>query len=355
MDIIRKRISLFKEVLSSKGLDGYIVTNKKSHSYFTGYSGGEQLLIMKESDNIYYVNGVNYEAAKKETQYAEIELISHEDSLIKKLVEEIKRKKLKNIGFDSLDSSSYLVLNKSLKKTTLSHMNELVWTLRSIKDEYEIALIRKAANLTDLGMEKAVNSLSDGISENEIVAEVEYKMRKSGSDGVAFNTIVSSGENSAFPHGGSKNRTVKEGDFIMIDIGAIYYGYCADISRTIIIGRPTEKQKKVYNIVKEAQVMAIEGLNHGIKASEIDSLAREYISKKNYGSFFVHNLGHGVGLEIHEPPTLGPMSKDTLKFGNVITIEPGIYVPNFGGVRIEDTIVINCEIEILTKALIPEY
>jgi len=171
-----------------------------------------------------------------------------------------------------------------------------------------------------------------------LAAEIEYEMRRRGSEGFAFDTIVSSGPHSAFPHGWCGDRRIREGDFVTIDIGAKSQGYCADLTRTLIIGKPSSRQAEIYETVKKAQEIAINQMKAGVEAKKADESARGYIDRMGYGKYFVHRLGHGVGLDVHEPPTLGPTSKDVLASGNVVTVEPGIYIPKFGGVRIEDTV-----------------
>ncbi len=215
-----------------------------------------------------------------------------------------------------------------------------MWSLRKVKDETELALIEKAAEMTNRGMKKAFEVMEAGLKERDVAAEIEYEMRKAGSDGVAFETIVSSGPSSAFPHGGCGDREVRRGDFIVIDIGAKYKGYCADLTRTMIVGEPSAKQREIYETVRKAQASAMGVIQAGVEGKKVDKVARECIAEAGYGENFVHSLGHGVGLDVHEPPTLGPRSKDVLASGNVVTVEPGIYIPKFGGVRIEDTVVV---------------
>jgi Xaa-Pro dipeptidase len=173
-----------------------------------------------------------------------------------------------------------------------------------------------------------------------VAAEIEYAMRKQGSYGTAFETIVASGSCSAFPHGVCSDRKIRKGDLVVIDVGAAYKFYRSDMTRTLVAGKPSEKQTKIYNIVKTAQEKAFETLKLNVKAADVDGVARKIIADAGYGEYFVHSLGHGVGLEVHEPPTLSPESKEVLAAGNVVTVEPGIYLVGYGGVRIEDTVLV---------------
>jgi len=298
------------------------------------------LLVPRNDESILFVYEINFEAAKMKTQEASVELVKANESLIEKIVKRLKSLKIHDIGFDSLKASTYLKLKESSNEITLKDASDIIWTLRKVKDRSEIFLIKKAAELTVRGIRKAAEIIRTGLSEREVAAEIEYEMRKAGSDGVAFDTIVSSGPNSAFPHGGCGDRVIKKGDLVIIDIGAKYRDYCSDLTRTFLIGKPSSTQIQIYETVRKAQELAVKKAWAKVKASEVDRVARDYISKAGYGEYFVHSLGHGVGLDVHEPPTLSPKSKDVLMEGNVVTIEPGIYIPRFGGVRIEDTVLI---------------
>jgi Xaa-Pro dipeptidase len=190
------------------------------------------------------------------------------------------------------------------------------------------------------------------MKEYEVAAEIEYAMRKRGSYGTAFETIVASGPRSAFPHGGCSDREIRAGDLVVVDVGATYKFYRSDMTRTLVAGKPSEKQKKLYEIVKAAQEKAFEIIKPNVKARDVDAATRKIIEDAGYGEYFVHGLGHGVGLEVHEPPTLNPSSKEALVMGNVVTDEPGIYLVGYGGVRIEDTVLVRKnDAEKLTKGL----
>ncbi len=232
-------------------------------------------------------------------------------------------------------------LAKSLKGVKLKDKSNMVWKLRMIKDETELNYMRRAAELTSEGMKAAIQTVKAGLREFEVAAEIEYAMRRRGSGGVAFDTTVASGVRSAYPHGGCTDRKIRKGDFVVLDIGAKYQNYRSDLTRTLTVGEPSSKQQRVYRVVKEAQEKAFQNVRAGVKACNVDTVARELIENEGYGEYFVHSLGHGVGLEIHESPTLGPESKDKLRAGNVVTVEPGIYIVDFGGVRIEDTVLVH--------------
>ncbi|MCS7119849.1 MAG: Xaa-Pro peptidase family protein [Nitrososphaerota archaeon] len=344
------RIEALREKFSCRNLDGFLIMNVKNMQYFTNFSGGSALLIPEDGDCILFVYSVNFEAAKEYARDVCVELLRIGEDLEEILSRRIMSLGLERIGFDTLRADSYLKIKKSLKKRALETGDSMVWDLRKVKDESELQFMMEAAKLASRAMEKAVEILKPGLREREVAAEIEYEMRKAGSEGFAFESIVASGLNSSFPHGGCGERKMKNGDLVVIDIGARVQGYCADLTRTFVIGKPSAKQSEVYRVVEEAQRIAIERIHPGVEAKEVDKKARSLIESKGYGEYFVHNLGHGVGLDVHEPPTIGPRSTDTLSYGNTITIEPGIYIPGFGGVRIEDTLaVLNGKTVKLTK------
>jgi Xaa-Pro dipeptidase len=272
------------------------------------------------------------------------------EKLVDKVIEETRRLKLKQIGCDTITVSTYLVFSQELKDVKIEEKPDLCWNLRRIKEEKEIALMKRAAYLTDVGAKAAVEAVKPGVHEYEVAAEAEYAMRSKGSEGTAFETIVASGTRAAYPHGICSDRIICEGEFVIIDLGATYQGYKCDITRTVIAGTPKKEQNKVFDVVLEAQKAGVMSIHAGVTAKDADTTVREIIDKAGYGENFLHSLGHGVGLDIHELPTLSQLSKDTLTEGNVVTVEPGIYLPNFGGVRIEDTIVVlKDHAELLTK------
>lgn len=324
-----------------KGFDGFLIANEANILYFAGFPGAACLLFLKNGENILYVYGVNYEQAKAEGDGFNVELIKREENLMAKIAAKVKNSGVKKLAFDTLTSNDYRQLAKELRgKAKIAFQNKLVWMLRRVKDDEELALMRKAGELTCQGMKAAYEFIRPGIKEYQAAAEIEYSMRRNGSWGTAFETIVASGPRSAFPHGGCTEREICEGDLVVVDMGASYRYYRSDMTRTFTAGKPSEKQKKIYDIVKTAQDKALKAIRSGVKAKEIDAAARKIIDEAGYSENFVHSLGHGVGLEIHEPPTLSQQSKDKLAVGNVLTVEPGIYLVGFGGIRIEDTVIV---------------
>jgi Xaa-Pro dipeptidase len=324
-----------------KGFDGFLIFNWANLLYFAGFPGAVSLLIPRDGENTIYAYGVNYEQAKAEGKGFRVALVKRDENLMAKITEKVKDYKIKKLAVDALGIEGWRALAKEARgETKLKIKGSFVWELRKVKDEKEIELMRKVGELTSEGMKAAYEVLAPDMKEYEVAAEIEYAMRKRGSYGTAFETAVSSGPRSAFPHGGCSDREIREGDLVVVDFGATYKFYRSDMTRTLVVGKPSEKQKKLYQIVKVAQEKAFEAMKPNVKARDVDAAARKIIEDAGYGEYFVHGLGHGVGLEVHEPPTLNSSSKETLAVGNVVTDEPGIYLVGYGGVRIEDTVLV---------------
>ncbi|MEM3770511.1 MAG: Xaa-Pro peptidase family protein [Candidatus Bathyarchaeia archaeon] len=336
--------ALKQKAFEEKGFDGFLITNEANMLYFAGFPGAACLLFPKNGENLLYVYGVNYEQAKAEGKGFKVELVKRDENLAARVAAQIKGLSIKKLAFDTLTFENYRGFTKFLRgKAKLKPQGKLVWELRKVKDAEELELMRKAGELTCEGMKAAYEVIRPGIREYEAAAEIEYAMRNKGSWGTAFDTIVASGVRSAFPHGGCTDREIREGDLVVVDIGASYRYYRSDMTRTMVAGKPSEKQKRLYEIVKIAQQKAIQALKAKAKAKDIDAVARKVIEETGYGEYFVHSLGHGVGLEVHEPPIVGPQSRDKLVVGNVVTIEPGIYIVEFGGIRVEDTVLVKTQ------------
>ncbi len=349
--MLASRVQALKKSFEKGILDGYLVSNDISILYFTGFYGGYRLLVPADDEAVMYVYSVNYEAAKNIAKNCTVELLQRGEDADKRLASKARKLKLMNIGFDSLEVSAHDKLQKALKGIKLKSASQMVWDLRKVKDKPELTCIRRAAELTDVAAKTAAEHLKPGIREYELAAKVEYAMRTRGSEGTAFDTIIAAGPRSAFCHGGCTSRKIQSGELIQFDVGARYCHYAADLTRTFLIGKPTPKQRRIYEIVQQAQEMAFQDIRDGVKARHVDATARKLIEKNGFGENFPHGLGHGVGLDVHEQPTLNTVSKDVLATGNVVTDEPGIYVVGYGGIRIEDTVVVKKEgAERLTKA-----
>ncbi len=336
------RIKTLKEkAFRDKSFDGFLVFNYANLLYLTGVPGTSSLLISNDEKPTLYVYGVNFDEAKAETKNCNVEPMKRGQDLMAKIAQEARSLRIKKLGIDVISEEGYRALAKPLRgKTKLKIQGNLIWEMRKIKDPQETELMRKAGEITSFGMKAASEAIRPGVKETEVAAEIEYAMRMKGGWGTAFETSVASGPRSAYPHGGCAENMIKRGELVVVDIGAKYKHYCSDMTRTFVAGTPTQKQVKLYDIVKLAHEKAFEAMMVRSKATDVDGVARKVIADAEYGERFVHGLGHGVGLEVHEPPTLSPGSKDKLTVGNVVTDEPGIYLLNWGGIRIEDSVLV---------------
>ncbi|MBI2429138.1 MAG: aminopeptidase P family protein [Ignavibacteriales bacterium] len=252
---------------------------------------------------------------------------------------------LDSIGIekDHLTVTQFEELRKFARKKSLKLLRGSVEQLRSVKDDDEISLIRKAVSITDTVFSKVLGMIKPGVLESDIAAEISYFHRKFGAEKEAFDTIIASGERSALPHGRASSRKIGMNEFLTLDFGCIYEGYHSDMTRTVCVGKPNEEMKKIYTIVSDAQKNALDVIAAAKTARSIDAVARGHIASKGFGHYFGHSLGHGVGLEIHESLRLASTNKEKLRQGNVVTVEPGIYLPKKFGVRIEDIVVVRNE------------
>jgi Xaa-Pro dipeptidase len=289
--------------------------------------------------NILYASTVNYEQVKAEAENATVECLRRGENVLERISKQVGSAPL---CVDVLSIENWRALGIAVGgENRLEAASQLIRDLRKVKDPQEISLIREACRIADTGMKTAQEVIRPGIKEKEVAAEAEYAMRKAGSDGVAFDTIVASGYCCAYPHGTFLEKTIHDGDLVVVDLGATWRFYHSDITRTFVAGKPSEKQAKMFEAVKLAQKSAFKAIAPDVWARDVDATARLVITDAGFGDFFVHNLGHGVGLEVHEAPVLSPDSKDLLGVGNVLTVEPGVYLPGYGGVRVEDTVLVN--------------
>jgi len=331
------RIAKLQEFISQKELDGALITSRENLYYFTGSApvlGG--YLIITPDDAMLLVPELEYEEAK-ETSKIPVEKFKAG----KELYQRISGLGLKRAGIEGKTSfSSTRTLKEKAGVEEFELLDDAIKELRIIKTPEEIEVIEAACKIADMAMMAALEEISEGKREREIAARMEYVMKMNGADKPAFDTIIASGWRSALPHGVASDKRIEKGDLVVIDEGALYRHYHSDTTRTIVLGSPNEKQKDIYHAVLEAQMRGVEAARPGITAKELDTIVRDVIKDYGYGEYFIHSTGHGVGLEIHEWPRVSQMDETELKPGMVITIEPGIYIPKMGGVRIEDTVVI---------------
>jgi Xaa-Pro aminopeptidase len=319
--------------------DGMLITSPENVRYLSGFSGTEGTLIICRKEGIFLTDG-RYTTQAKE-QVRNFTPITYKEKW-NKIGRIIKKLRIKTLGFESRNLSVALQheLGKAAPSITLKPYSEALDMLRAVKDAAEIKILQKAARIASESLREVVAFIKPGVREIEIAAELEYRMRKKAGEAIAFHTIVASGFRSALPHGIASDKKIKKGEFVIIDYGLIYQGYCSDETCTFVVGPPTKKQKNIYETVKKAHDLAIKAVAPGKSLKEIDAVARTRINKSGYGRYFSHGTGHGIGLCVHEPPVVSFRSNGKIKKGMVFTIEPGIYLPKWGGVRIEDTVVV---------------
>ncbi|ADL08080.1 M24 family metallopeptidase [Thermosediminibacter oceani] len=335
-----ERISKLRRNLSEKDLDGILVSKPENIFYISGFDG-EGFLVVTRERALLFTDFRYIEQAKKECP--DFEVVEFESvSPFKKCADEIKSIGLKNLAFEGhyLTVKFYEELKSFLDGVEVIKTDGLIEELRTIKDEVELEIIKKAQEITDKAFEHILDYIRPGVTESELALEIEYFMKKNGAEGVAFPTIVASGPRSSLPHGTPTSRKIQPGDFITFDFGAKVKHYCSDMTRTVVMGKPNKDQLEIYSIVLEAQKRALEYIKSSVSGKDVDKVARDFIAEKGFGRNFGHALGHGVGLEIHEAPRLSKLGETSLLPGMVVTVEPGIYVKNFGGVRIEDLVII---------------
>lgn len=330
-----------KKFLESNKTDGFLLTSPKNVRYLSGYTGSNGQVLITPSNETFFTDGRYIEQSEKEVP-SSFDKVIYSD-IFAGLTEKISEDKtIKRLLFEPghLTVSMFEKLKKLTPKVEWVGLKEPSANLRIIKKNDEIKKIKKAIQIHTEARDNLVLDLKPGMKESEIALELEFAMRKLGAEKMSFDCIIASGINSALPHANPGEKELAEGEFLTIDCGAIYKGYCSDETITLSVGKPSEKQKNIYNIVKEAHDLAIDAIKPGVKCAEIDKIARDHIEKAGYGKEFSHSLGHGVGLDVHEYPVFSPKSDATLEPGMVVTIEPGIYIGRWGGVRIEDMVLV---------------
>ncbi len=333
------RLSKVMEIMSAEQVDSIIIKNPVTISYVTGFTGDSSLLYIDKLKGVLITDGRYIEQAKNEIKIFEVR--EYSDSIWETVAELAKNSKM--VGFDGnfFSYTDIVVLQKFLSDATLKSLN--FDNIRMIKDKKELGFLLDAARIADNAFTRILNDIRPGCTERSLAGKLEYYMRAEGSEKISFDTIVASGERSALPHGMPTDRVIENGDFITFDFGAVCHGYHSDITRTVVLGVANSWHKEMYTVVEEAQRLGMKSARTGMKGKDLDAIVRDYISRRGYGKYFVHGLGHGVGLEIHEMPTISRHGETELLAGMVFTIEPGIYIPGKGGVRIEDTVVLTEE------------
>lgn len=350
---MKSRIRELQKSLAGADLDCYLVTHLPHIRYLCGYSGSNALLHITARGADFFTDSRYAEQIRTEVKGV-FKHVPQGGDLVARLADlPVFAKGHPRVGFQPrhLCVERHTVLAGALKGALLVPHDHLVDSLTLVKDQKELDSIRKATEITDRAFELILPEIRPGVRESDVAAKLEYQMLMLGSEGAAFETICASGFRSALPHGTASRKKIKAGDFVTLDYGALVKGYCSDITRTIVVGKASARQKKIYDIVKRAQRAAVGKIRPGVSTRNVDAAARNIITKAGYGKRFGHGTGHGIGLEVHQGPSLSPRTDSRLAAGMVVTVEPGIYIPGFGGVRIEDDVrVTRTGHEVLTQA-----
>ena len=344
--IYSKRQQDLRMVLDERGLDGMLITNLTNVRYISGFTGSAASCLITPEGQYFITDGRYIEQSKAQVKGFKrfIDMGSH--------LSQIKDNKLNSNGFklafegDHMSYARYENMISMFPNTKWENSSMILEDLAAVKDDHELECIRTAVEVTDKVYEEILPMLRPGFTEKQVANTMVSKYREYA-EGEAYSPIVATGPNGALPHAIPTDREFQNGDFIVIDAAAKYGGYHADMTRTPVVGKATEKHKEVYSIVKEAQQRGCDIAKAGVPCKEVDAATREYIGEMGYGKYYTHGTGHGLGLEIHTSPRFSPQSEQVLEVNNVMTIEPGIYLAGWGGVRIEDDVIIgkdDCEI-----------
>lgn len=338
------RLQKLRGVLAERQLDGIVISKPENRAYLSGFTGSSGWLLITAAKAFLVTDFRYVEQAQSQAPAFEVHKPENSaEALIAALCDE---QNVKRLGFegDYLTFDAYQGYTQVHQGRELVSSAGLVERLRMIKDEAEIAIMQKAASIADEAWSHILGYIKPGVVERELAVELEYKMKKLGAEGLAFDIICASGVRSALPHGRASEKKIEAGDLVTFDFGALYKGYCSDMTRTVMVGEPSEKQREIYQTVLEAQLRGVAACKAGMTGKELDDVCRDYIKEKGYGEYFGHGTGHGVGRFIHEGPKLSFRGEhDVLEPGMVVTIEPGIYLPGWGGVRIEDMVLVTAD------------
>lgn len=341
-----EKVNKLLNYLKDRDIEAYLCinienSNRSESFYFSGFTGSLSALIIDPENKYIITDSRYYEQAIKETEYELIKLDRNKEDLIDLVDKHIK--KYKKIGIN-YSKTSYKILNELIfrnEKVQFVDIEEIISEIRSVKSGDEIEKIKKSVEIAQKALMEALNYLKAGITEKQFAARLEYEMKVLGSEKPAFiPPIVASGYRSAMPHGRASDKVIEYGELVVIDFGAVYNGYCSDITRTVAVGEISNEAYKIYEIVEKAQKEALSKMKAGMTGKEIDALARNIIEKAGYGYAFGHSLGHGIGVDGHEAPILSSRNVEEIKNNVVVTVEPGIYLSGKFGVRIEDDIIL---------------
>ena len=345
--MMQTRLADFVAGLPGRELDAALISAPENRRYLSGFTGSAGYLFIS-GERAHLATDFRYtEQAEAQAAHFNVEQV-RTGSGWEWLMTQLKESGARRVGFESqaMTVGVYNGLLEAIKEeselsgVSLVPVTDIAAGQRVVKDAEELALLQRAIDASDLAMERVCPTIAEGMTEREVAWRMEMAMREAGADGISFDTIVASGPNGAMAHHMPTDRAIRRGEPIVIDMGARVGGYCSDITRTVVVGEPDEMFYKVYDIVLSAQLTAINTVRAGMTGEAADGLARDIIAEAGYGDNFGHSLGHGVGLAVHENPRVGPRSEEPLELNTVFTVEPGIYLSGWGGIRIEDIVIL---------------
>lgn len=350
---VQTRLTALRQLMRQEEVEAVYLHGRYNTRYFSGFSGTTSEVLVTANEAIIYVDGRYTQQAK--TQCLGYEVIEPEKGgLLQNLLGHCETLGLQTLAIEDevLPVNLYHYIQKTLSQVTVKRLSSQIDRLRWVKDEEELGYIREAVRIADEAYEWLLPQIKAGMTEMEVVALLEYRMKCLGAEGPSFDIICASGKRSAMPHGVASRKVIESGDFVTLDFGCLYNGYCSDVTRNFFVGRRNEKMQEIYETVLDSHLTAERGTKAGMTGAQSDQLARAVIEKAGYGAYFTHSLGHSLGLEIHESPRLSKASDDVLLAGSLVTIEPGIYIPDLGGCRIEDTCIVREDgLEVLTQCV----
>ena len=335
------RFDRLLELVGEGGADGILVTSAANRRYLSGFTGSSAGLVISTGQSILVTDGRYITQASAECP--DFEIVRHTGPILRQIAESVLQTNMRRLAFDPALTTvaDHRALAAALDGgCELVEATGLVESLRSVKNSHELRLMRRAIALADEVMAIVEDIVEPGVREIDVAVEIERAFREGGAEGPSFPVIVAAGVNSAMPHHRPARKVIERGEPVVVDMGALVAGYCSDMTRTFCAGGRTKVFDSVYDVVLEAQLAAIDGARDGLAARECDRLARARIEQAGFGERFGHGTGHGIGLEVHESPRVAATSTDTLRTGMVHSIEPGIYLPEWGGVRIEDLVLV---------------
>ncbi|WP_339318739.1 aminopeptidase P family protein [Paenibacillus sp. FSL R10-2734] len=335
-----KRLNNLMNKMAEQGMEAFYVTNVKNVRYLTNFTGEDSVLLVLKNNVLFITDGRYTEQAKTELP-AEIEIVRWTDGLMAEAINRVNDSGAGTVYFEG-DQMNYLDAAAFIEGVNIEAkpISGFVEQFRAVKDEQEIAHTIEAVKIIDKTFFHILNFVRPGVSEKEVANEMEYYMKKIGSEGTSFPTIVASGIRSSYPHGEASDKIIELGDIITFDFGATYRGYASDMTRTIAVGSVDPRLEDIYYLVLEAEMKGLEGIRAGMMSKELDEIIRRPIRDRNMNDYFNHGAGHSIGLDIHEAPFISGKSEVRFEENNIQTIEPGIYIPGLGGVRIEDDILV---------------